>query len=96
MNGATRIQEKECPEYQEEEIKIEVNVVYQERSVCVSEMKEEVEMDSDWGMRQEIENPHFTASKIFVQMRNKLWDIENTTSREILSSTYSTSSTIDV
>lgn len=40
MYGAARVKQSERSEQQEEEIKIEINVVYQERSVGVSRERE--------------------------------------------------------
>jgi hypothetical protein len=40
VNRTARIEHGKCPKNQKEEIKIEINVVYQERSVCVSEKTE--------------------------------------------------------
>jgi hypothetical protein len=39
VNCTARVKQKKCPKNQKKEIKIEVNVVYQEWSVCVSGKK---------------------------------------------------------
>jgi hypothetical protein len=40
VDRTARVQQKKCPKSQKEQIKIEVNVVYQKRSVCVSTRRE--------------------------------------------------------